>query len=104
MLRVAGHLDNLRAACAVSEHLALQNVVQIHFVGTVELRRAYTTKLASWISIFVGGGCSSLLVYQRVQLGGNQRWVKQICKIIVLASAISVSCRQIAHRGGNVDV
>ena len=76
MLRVAGHLDNLRAACAVSEHLALQNVVQIHFVSTVEFGRAYATKLASWISIFVGCGRSSLLVYQRVQLGRDQRWVK----------------------------
>ena len=93
MLRVAGHLDNLRASRAVSEHLALQNVVQIHFVSTVELGRAYATKLASWISIFVGDGRPSLLVYQRVQLGRNQRWVKQICKIVVLAGAISVSSR-----------
>ena len=93
MLRVAGYLYDLSAPSAVSEHLALQHVVQVHFVGTVELRRAYATKLASWISIFVGDGRPSLLVYQRVQLRRNQRWVKQICKIVVLAGAISVSSR-----------
>ena len=71
MLRVAGDLYDLSAPSAVSEHLALQHVVQVHFVGTVELRRAYATKLASWVSVFVRSRRSSMLVYQGVQLRGD---------------------------------
>ena len=39
VLRIATHLDDLRAPRTVGQHLALQDVVEVHLVCAQELRR-----------------------------------------------------------------
>lgn len=60
VLRVAAHLNNLRATGTISEHLTLQHVVKIHFVGTEELGGLDSTKLASAVVLLVLGRQSAI--------------------------------------------
>mmetsp|Transcript_39470 Transcript_39470/g.51672 ORF Transcript_39470/g.51672 Transcript_39470/m.51672 type:complete len:102 (-) Transcript_39470:652-957(-) len=52
VLRVARHLDNLGAPNTISEHLALEDVVQIHFVSVQKIRGRGPAKLARSIPFF----------------------------------------------------